>query len=108
MSAKPTPKRSTDENRASKGRTDWDRLRTMSERDIVKAAHSDPDAPLTDKTFWRGARVIYPEKKLLITVRLDRDIVSWFKRGGRGYQTRINAVLRTFVDAKKDEGGALR
>ncbi|MEO8326916.1 MAG: BrnA antitoxin family protein, partial [Nitrospirota bacterium] len=38
-----------------------------------------------------------------ITVRLDADILEWFKTQGRGYQTRMNAVLRSYVDAHKNE-----
>ena len=43
--------------------------------------------------------------KKQVTVRLDRDILDFFKQGGRGYQTRINAVLRAFVDAQKKKAG---
>jgi uncharacterized protein (DUF4415 family) len=40
-----------------------------------------------------------PVKKLSVTLRLDRDVLQWFRRPGRGYQTRINAVLRSYVAA---------
>jgi uncharacterized protein (DUF4415 family) len=52
--------------------------------------------------FWDDARVIYPESpKQQLTMRLDADIVAYFKAQGRGYQTRINAVLRSFVEAHR-------
>jgi uncharacterized protein (DUF4415 family) len=48
-----------------------------------------------------NARVVWPQGKAPVTLRLDRDIIAWFKLHGRGYQTRINAVLRAFVEAQK-------
>jgi uncharacterized protein (DUF4415 family) len=46
-------------------------------------------------------RVIFPRPKERVTVRLDHDIVDWLKAQGRGYQTRINAILRAYVEAQK-------
>lgn len=58
----------------------------------------------TEEDFARG--VWHPgHGKKQVTVRLDRDILHFFKQGGRGYQTRINAVLRAFVDAQKKKAG---
>ena len=52
--------------------------------------------------FWASARVVYPDgPKRQLTMRLDADIVEFFKSQGRGYQTRINAVLRSFVNAQR-------
>jgi uncharacterized protein (DUF4415 family) len=46
-----------------------------------------------------NARIVTPGIKEIVTLRLDPDILAWFRRDGRGYQTRINAVLRAFVEA---------
>jgi uncharacterized protein (DUF4415 family) len=73
----------------------------MSETDIDAAARSDPDALPTDATFWKGARVVWPEKKDAVSLRLDRDVLAWFKRRGAGYQTRMNAVLRSYMLAHR-------
>ena len=65
-----------------------------------KDAHPGP--PLPDD-FWKHAKVVYPESpKEQVTVRLDADILEWFKAHGRGYQTRMNAVLRSYYEAHRD------
>ena len=59
------------------------------------------DIPELDDTFWDNAVIEYPEKKKPVTLRLDADVLAWFQSKGRGYQTRINAVLRSYVEAHK-------
>ncbi|MBM4044992.1 MAG: BrnA antitoxin family protein, partial [Planctomycetes bacterium] len=49
--------------------------------------------------FWRRAALRMPRKKESVTLQLDHDVLSWFRGLGRGYQTRINAVLRSYVKA---------
>jgi len=78
--------------------TDWKRLRTLSDRQIRRAIESDPDARPTDAEFWKKAKVVIPTAKQTITIRLDADLLEWLRKQ-KGYQTRINAVLRTFMDA---------
>ena len=86
----------------SAGKTDWERLGKMTDEDIRKAIAEDPDAPpeLTEE-FWEKAVVVWPQRKILTTVRLDADVLKWFRSRGKGYQTRINAVLRSFMQAHK-------
>jgi uncharacterized protein (DUF4415 family) len=43
-----------------------------------------------------------PERKRPVLLRLDADVLEWFRRGGRGYQTRINAVLRSYMAARRE------
>jgi uncharacterized protein (DUF4415 family) len=81
--------------------TDWERLRSMTEEEIERNALEDPDNPPWTEEDWKNARVVWPQGKAPVTLRLDRDIIAWFKARGRGYQTRINAVLRAFVEAQK-------
>lgn len=59
------------------------------------------DIPETDVKFWSDAVVEYPVKKVHLSIRLDEDIVDWFRRFGKGYQTKINAVLRSYVSNVK-------
>ena len=54
--------------------------------------------------FWTSARVRYPEGKTLLSLRVDEDIVAYFRKQGKGYQSRMNAVLRAFVDAQGGKG----
>ncbi len=82
-----------------------DELEAMRERrDHVTTR---PDAPVVepDEDFWRKAQVVMPDErpKTPVSLRLDADIVEFFKRQGRGYQTRINAVLRSFVEAHRQQ-----
>jgi uncharacterized protein (DUF4415 family) len=48
---------------------------------------------------------VYPDRKTLVSLRLDPDVLVWFKRQGKGYQTRINAVLRAYVKAHRQRHG---
>ena len=87
---------------ARKGKTDWARVDALTDEDIDKAIASDPDAApiMTDEELARG-RIVYPEPKRQISIRLDREVIDWFKRQGPGYQTRINAVLRAFMNLRR-------
>jgi uncharacterized protein (DUF4415 family) len=65
----------------------------------------DPDIDFSDipklgKSFWKTARLAMPEPKDRLTIRVDRDVVQWLKKNGRGYQTRINAILRSYMEAQ--------
>jgi uncharacterized protein (DUF4415 family) len=70
------------------------------------AATGDPDAPLLDETFWREARVVFPGpvRKKHTGLRIDEDLLAWFRTHDPGYQTRMNAVLRAYVEAQKRGG----
>ncbi len=58
---------------------------------------------------WRDKIILgIPEPKQDLHIRLDADVLRWFKAQGRGYQTRINAVLKGFVEAKKAEEKSFR
>jgi len=84
-------------SRASK--TDWPRLRAMKDRDIrLTDEHPEMDVKhIVKGIVRRGLRPVPP--KASISLRLDADVLEWFRSLGPGYQTRINAVLRAFKDA---------
>ncbi len=100
MNAKRTARRSKTSRARSK--TDWARVDATGEGEAEAAARSDPDALPTDAEFWRAAKIVLPTGKQPVSLRLDRDVVGWFKAQGRGYQSRINAVLRSYMSAHKD------
>lgn len=84
-------------SKASK--TNWKRVRAMKDKDIVLSAEH-PEAEMKHIVrgiVRRGLRPVPP--KASVALRLDADVLSWFKAQGAGYQTRINAVLRAFKDA---------
>jgi len=81
--------------------TDWDRVDAMTDADIDRAIAEDPD--LAPANFdWSKAEVVYPPKKQAVSLRLDEDVLAYFRAQGPGYQTRINAVLRHYVAHKRD------
>lgn len=59
------------------------------------------DIPETDEAFWANAEIRIPQNKKGVYLRIDPDTLAWFKKQGKGYQTRINAVLRQFIEAQK-------
>jgi uncharacterized protein (DUF4415 family) len=94
MSGAPTGKTS----KKTEPRTDWRRLRSMTDAQVHAAVTRDPDINPTDEAFWMKAKIVMPRHKKTVTMRLDADILDWF-RSNRGYQTRINAILRAYMNA---------
>ena len=85
---------------STESNTDWERLRNLSDADSHAAAIADTDAQPTDETFWQNAKLVMPETKETVTIRLDSEVLKWFKAQGKGYQTRMNAVLCAYVKAQ--------
>ncbi len=75
-----------------KSKTDWTRVKAMKDSEIDFS-----DSPPLDRDFFKKA-VLWPGTKKQITLRLDPDVIEFFKRQGRGYQSTINAVLRKYVE----------
>jgi len=99
---------SADEIRAMLARgedqTDWARVRAMSQDEADRLAEEE-DGPLPEG--WEKTIVLgIPEPKQGVHIRLDADVLRWFKAQGPGYQTRINAVLRAFMAARQRTGAA--
>ncbi len=61
------------------------------------------DIPELNDDFWANARVVMPKAKEQISIKVDRDVLEFFRKDGPGYQTRMNAVLRSFVEAHRDK-----
>ncbi len=85
---------------SKKSQTDWKRVDAMSNEEIDLS-----DSPeITPEMFARGVvrRGLKPRgRKVQLTLRIDNDVLEWFKARGRGYQTQINALLRAYMDAHK-------
>jgi uncharacterized protein (DUF4415 family) len=79
----------------AKSRTDWARVDAMKDEDIDTS-----DNPELDADFFRRA-VWWPGPKKQITIRLDPDVLAFFRKQGKRYQTSINAVLRKYVELQK-------
>jgi uncharacterized protein (DUF4415 family) len=82
-------------------RTDWERLRKMTDEDIERADAEDPDTFIPDEAFWAEAKLVLPENKRQVTLRVDAEVLDYFRKEGPGYQTRMNAVLRSYVEQFK-------
>jgi len=93
------------EEKIAKGgdRSDWARVDAMTDEDILANMRDDPDWADFIDIDWSKAKIVVPVPKTSISIRLDADIVDFFKATGKGYQTRINAVLRHYMD-EQDKG----
>jgi uncharacterized protein (DUF4415 family) len=87
-----------------KGKTDYARLDAMTDEDIAKAVAADPDAAAID-IDWSKARLVLPPGKNNVTLRVDRDVLAWFRATGKGFHTRMNAVLRAYMEAQQRKPG---
>jgi uncharacterized protein (DUF4415 family) len=77
------------------------KLIEMTDEEAERRAKADPDAGVIPPGFWDNAEVWTPKPKEQITLRLDPEVIGWFKRTGKGYQSRMGAVLKSYVEAKK-------
>ena len=84
--------------RLGPGETDWARIDAMTEEEIEAAARADPEWDGLLDIDWSKAELVMPRRKEAISIRLDEDVLTYFKGLGAGYQTRINAVLRHFME----------
>ena len=78
-----------------KGKTDWDKITHITDEEIE--AQEDTDSPRWTKKMLNAAVLHFPQKKIVVHMYLDQDVIEWFKSKGKGYQTRINSVLKSYV-----------
>ena len=83
-----------------KDQTDWARIDALTDEEIEAAARADPDWDGLLDLDWSKVEITRPARKQPISIRLDEDVLDFFKREGEGYQRRINAVLRSFMQQK--------
>lgn len=76
-------------------KTNWKRVDAMKDEGIDYS-----DSPELEDEFFKTASIIMPQTKVAITIRVDKDVIEWFKSGGPKYQTRINALLRGYMKTK--------
>jgi uncharacterized protein (DUF4415 family) len=77
-----------------KSRTDWERLAELDDKSIDTS-----DIPELDDAFFEKAELRVPAKQP-VTLRIDEDVLAWFKSQGKGYQTRINKLLRGYMESQ--------
>ncbi len=86
---KPTTKK------PSRGRAKLEQLRRVSDAEIARTA--PPELASLPADFWESATLTVPTPKRAISLRVDEDVLEWFRTSGPRYQTRMNAVLRSYV-----------
>jgi len=80
--------------KSSRSRTNKAMLHRKDDKNI-----NYEDSPATTKEFWKDAKVFMPQHKVHISLRLDEDIINYFKEEGKGYQSKINAILKSYINA---------
>ena len=83
-------------NTSGHSETDWERLKNMTDEEIDYS-----DIPPLREDFFKDARLRLPKPKETITLRIDPEVLAWYKAQGKGYQTRMNAVLRMYMQAQQ-------
>jgi uncharacterized protein (DUF4415 family) len=86
-----------------KGKTDWKRLDRQTSAQVEDIAASDREGVPMSDAEWARAEIVRPEK-VAVGIKLDSDVLDWFKDQGKGYQTRINGVLLSFYEVHQKSG----
>jgi uncharacterized protein (DUF4415 family) len=84
-----------------RGKTDWKKVDKLTDAEIDASIRNDPD--WSDDWNWSDAVLVIPPKKKAISIRVDEDVLDYFKHDGAGYQRRMNAVLRSYMQQKKSK-----
>lgn len=79
----------------SRGRANLARLRAMTDEEVMRT--SPPELENLPHDFWDSAAFVPPVSKEAISLRVDQDVLNWFRRQGPGYQSRMNSILRYYM-----------
>ena len=82
--------------------SDWGKAASMTSTEIEArvASDSDEDEMVMD---WDNATIELPQPKAVLNMRVDKEVLDYFRKSGKGYQSRINAVLRSYVELKEHQ-----
>lgn len=97
------PKRTRSPKHPAVGRADLARLRRMTDAEIDRT--SPPELANLPSDFWTEAELVPPVLKEPISLRVDADVLEWFRARGPRYQSRMNAVLRAYMRATEQREG---
>ncbi len=79
--------------------------RELTTEELSKIKDEDidfSDIPELGDEFWKNATLLMPKPKKAIGMRIDDDVIAWFKKQGKGYQSHMNAVLRAYAFSRKN------
>ena len=79
-------------------KTDWTKVDALTDERLEKLIADDPEEHDL-KPDWTQAKLVLGEPRKAISLRMDRDVLAWFKQQGKGYQARMRAVLRAYMEA---------
>jgi uncharacterized protein (DUF4415 family) len=82
--------------------TDWERVDAMTDEEVEANIDEEEEGHFDLSKAFRGLPPGFGIAKKQLTIRLDEDVIDWFKSQGKGYQTRMNAVLRQFMEHEKN------
>ena len=85
-----------------KGKTDWRRVKALTDKEIEAAVRDDPDAaPICDEAWFDKAELVIPAHLKHLWVQIDEDLMAWFRQQGEDWAAKINAALREYVGARR-------
>jgi uncharacterized protein (DUF4415 family) len=90
--------------RRGESRTDWAKVDAVTENGLEASIAANPDDVHEEPDWSQAVKGLRPRKEH-INIRIDADVLDWFRNKGRGYQTRINNVLRAFVESRRRTEG---
>jgi uncharacterized protein (DUF4415 family) len=97
-------KKKNTSHKSQTDRTDWNRVDKLRDKDIDFSDNPEVTAEMFAKAVLRKG--LKPAvRKTQVTLRIDEDVLTWFKKQGKGYQTRINSLLKAYKDAHQNESG---
>jgi uncharacterized protein (DUF4415 family) len=102
MSKEKNVKHTSEELKQLKDESDWERAAGMTDEEIEAADAQDPEVAGIDDAWMDKAEVVRSPKRAVYTV-FDEYVIEYFKKSGRGYQSRMNAVLKAYVDAQMEK-----
>jgi uncharacterized protein (DUF4415 family) len=84
-------------------RTDWHKVDSLTDAELEKLVAEDEDERSL-RPDWTQARLVLPQAKQSVHLRLDKEVIAFFKASGKGYITRMQAVLKAYADAHRKSG----
>ncbi len=91
------------QQRQGESKTNWAHIDPLTDEEIERLANEDDQSLGIDKWDWDKATLVIPEPKQSVNLRLDAEILRFFRKQGPGYQTRINTVLKSYVSAQMEK-----
>ena len=93
-----------EKRRRGESQSDWERVDALTEAELEASIDVEEEGEIDwDRLDWDGILDTLAPAKKQLTIRIDEDVLEWFRTRGPGYQTRMNQVLRAFVEAQREK-----